>query len=200
MSDFQQAARLGALISKDYAESFFKLLVNYRTISASEAASRLDLHIRTAQDFLESLADLDLLEREEVREGKRPYFRYTLIRETISLHIDLIALAKVKNDPRQSVERIREKVHSGARFATARGGSAIASVSFWVGEGRDQRERRINLTPPQGKFLFHLPFPSAPSLSTGDIMKKAGVEEEHLPEIMDIVSLLSEHGIIETVN
>ena len=46
--DFQTAALLGASLSKDYAEDFFKLLVNYQDISASEAASRLSLHIRTA--------------------------------------------------------------------------------------------------------------------------------------------------------
>ena len=49
--DFKKAALLGTYISKDYAEDVFKLLVNYKSISASEAASRLNLHIKTAQDF-----------------------------------------------------------------------------------------------------------------------------------------------------
>ena len=56
--DFAAARRLGACLSRDYADEFFRLLVNYRDISASEAASRLGLHIRTAQDFLEALAEL----------------------------------------------------------------------------------------------------------------------------------------------
>ena len=43
--DFVTAAILGTYISKDYAEDFFKLLVDYQDISASEAASRLGLHI-----------------------------------------------------------------------------------------------------------------------------------------------------------
>ena len=54
--DFKQAAILGSFISKDYAEDIFELLVNYQAISASEAAARLNLHIKTAQDFLEALA------------------------------------------------------------------------------------------------------------------------------------------------
>ncbi len=74
---FETAARLGAIISKDYAEDFFKLLVNYQDISASEAASRLSLHIRTAQDFLDSLTELELVKKTEVFEKKRPYYRYT---------------------------------------------------------------------------------------------------------------------------
>ena len=39
--DFKRAAKLGNYLSKDYAEDFFNLLVNYQDISASEAASRL---------------------------------------------------------------------------------------------------------------------------------------------------------------
>ncbi len=54
--DFGAARKLGACLSRDYAEGMFRLLVNYQDISASEAASRLGLHIRTAQDFLDTLA------------------------------------------------------------------------------------------------------------------------------------------------
>ena len=67
---YETAARLGAILSKDYAEDFFKLLVNYQDISASEAASRLSLHIRTAQDFLENLTELDVVKKTEVFKRK----------------------------------------------------------------------------------------------------------------------------------
>ena len=66
--NFKTAARLGAFISKDYAREFFALLLSYQDISASEAASRLGLHIRTAQEFLEGLTELDILSRQEVYE------------------------------------------------------------------------------------------------------------------------------------
>ena len=76
--DFKTASMLGNCLSKDYAESFFKLLVDYRDISASEAASRLDLHINTAKEFLESLNSVDLVDKKEVYEGKRPYLEFAL--------------------------------------------------------------------------------------------------------------------------
>ena len=50
---FKSAKQLGACLARDYSEAFFRLLVNYRDIAASEAASRLGIHIRTAQDFLD---------------------------------------------------------------------------------------------------------------------------------------------------
>jgi hypothetical protein len=62
MMEFQEASKLSSFLAKDYAEAFFRLLVNYQDISASEAASRLNLHIRTAQDFLEGLTNLGNLQ------------------------------------------------------------------------------------------------------------------------------------------
>ena len=73
--NFKQAAILGSYISKDYAEDLFGLLANYRNISASEAASRLNLHIKTVQDFFEAMASLGILGKEAATESKRPYYR-----------------------------------------------------------------------------------------------------------------------------
>ena len=64
--DFKTAAKFGAYFSKDYAEEIFRLLVNYKDISASEAASRLNLHIQTAQDFLEAMTSLGIFSKKEV--------------------------------------------------------------------------------------------------------------------------------------
>jgi hypothetical protein len=197
--DFKTAAQLGSYISKDYAEDFFSLLVNYQDISASEAASRLGLHIRTAQDFLEGLTNLDILNKEEVFEKKRPYFRYSLKTQKISMEIDLTKIQK-EQTPEDLNRQIREMAHAGANFSLARGGEYISHVSVWTGEGRDRKERKISLTTHQGLFLFHLPFPNADFLSIADIMHKAKLEDELIPEILDIVEALEKYEIIETKN
>jgi predicted transcriptional regulator len=194
--DFKTAARLGSYLSKDYAQDFFRLLVNYQDISASEAASRLGLHIRTAQDFLEGLAELDILHKKEVYEKKRPYYRYSLAVERITLEIDLSQIEKtrLKGD---LTKRIRERGNAQANFSLSRDGESISSVSLWTGEGRDRKVQRISLTAPQGAFLYHLPFPKAEFMSLVDIMHRAGVEESLAPEILDIVELLEKYGVIE---
>ena len=56
---------------------------------------------------------------------------------------------------------IREYKSAKANFSVNRDGDAISAVTIWEGEGREQKERRLSLTTPQGKFLFHLPFPQA---------------------------------------
>ncbi len=195
--DFQHAARLGGLLAKDYAQDLFRLLVNYKSISASEAASRLNLHIQTVQEFLEAMASLGVLDKEEVAEKKRPYFRYSLKCQRITLDIDLAELYREKKPEGKLAREIREKRDSGARFSTARYHQYFGSVAIWTGNGRERQERKISLTEAQGKFLYHLPFPTARPRSIADIMERAGVGPDHAAEILDIVGLLEEYGVIE---
>ncbi|MBE0676739.1 MAG: hypothetical protein IH591_18935 [Bacteroidales bacterium] len=196
--DFNTAAQLSSYLSKDYAEDFFKLLVNYQNISASEAASRLGLHIRTAQDFLDGLAELEVIEKEEVHERKRPYFRYTLSNYQISFQLDLTKLAK--NDQVEGLTKlVRESPNAEVNFTIARSGDSFSAVTIWEGTGREREERRISLTTPQGKFLFHLPFPKSKPLSIAEVMQKSEVDQEFTAEIQDIVDELERRGVIEIV-
>lgn len=195
--DFKIAAIFGNYISKEYAKDIFGLLINYQNISASEAASRLNLHIKTVQDFLEAMAQLDIVTKEEVYEKKRPYYRYSLKDQKIKLEIDLSHLRSVVPQKERLLAKIKEKSNANARFTTARYDQSISSVVIWIGEGRMRKERKINLTEPQGKFLFNLPFPSAETKSIGEILKNAKVDSVHEPEVLDIVDLLLEYGVIE---
>lgn len=196
--DFSTAAQYASLLSKDYGEDIFRLLVNYRAISASEVATRLNLHIKTAQDFLEALNNLDIVSKEEVFEKKRPYYRYSLKKTRITIDIDLM---QEKREPSQNSlsSRIREKENAGARFSAAKSDDYITSVTIWTGNGREREERKIKLTTPQGKFLYHLPFPKAEALTVEEIMRKAGINEQLAPEIIDLVQLLEKYLVIESI-
>ncbi len=198
--DFKQAAILGSCISKDYAEDLFALLAIYKNISASEAASRLNLHIKTVQDFLEDLYSLKIVEREEVYEGKRPYFRYNLMVRQVVMNVDLTHLFPEGNKDEDRLKLcIREKQNSGARFTTSRSNDYISNIVIWTGEGRNREERKINLSIPQGKFLFHLPFPTAEPQAIGSLIMKAGLDGSNIPEIIDIVNVLAEFGVVERI-
>jgi len=198
--NFKDAAKLGSCLSKDYAEDLFRLLATYESISASEAASRVNIHIKTTQDFLEDLYGLGILDREEVYEGKRPYFRYRLKVKQLSIEINLEPSSQ--NEPVTDTTlklKIREKKNTGTRFTTSRSNDYISNVVIWAGEGRNRTERKINLSMPQGKFLFHLPFPTAEATSISEIMKRANIDGVNIPEIVDIVNILIEFGVIEAL-
>lgn len=195
--DFENAGIFGNYISKEYAKDIFGILLTYQNISASEAASRLNLHVKTVQDFLEAMTHLGIINRKEVYEKKRPYFRYALSDPVIRLEIDLGLLRSVVPQKERLSWRIREKSNSGARFTTARYDQYISSVVIWTGEGRIKKERRINLTEAQGRFLFNLPFPTARPERVAYIMTKAAVDSNHEAEVLDIVDLLIEYNVIE---
>jgi len=201
MMDFNTISKVSNLISKAFAEDLLGLLVTYQTISASEAASRLNLHIKTAQDFLEGLEGLGYVSKEEVFEGKRPYFRYTLIKEKIEIEFDLRELKDIDSENRElETILIKERKNANCTFKTSPKGDWISSVTLISGRTRNREERKINLTENQGKFLFYLPFPTEEPKSIQSLLVKASIGESYVNEILDIVYFLRDHDIIELVN
>lgn len=195
--NFKEVSKISNLLAKEYAEDFFKLLVIYKTISASEAASRLGLHIKTAQDFLEGLTECGILKKEEVYEKKRPYFRFTLVKYQITIETDLSALYDSSGGEERLKWKIREQKNAGAVFTPAGTGQKIASVTMLTGEGRKRKEWKISLTEAQGKFLFYLPFPTEPAQPIESILEKSKVDGSCAREILDIVELLAQNRVID---
>jgi len=195
-TDFQSLSRMAALLARPFAEPFFQLLATYESVSASEAASMLDLHIQTAQEFLEGLYREGVVQRNEVSEGKRPYFRYMLKEYHIDLRINLKDLREPSQ--RENMDDfVREKKNSGALFKEGSGPGSISSVTIFTGEGRRRKERKINLTAKQGRFLYFLPFPNSKPQTIKALLKSAHLDRRDLPEIMDLLNLLSDHDIID---
>lgn len=195
-ASFERGRKLAGFLAKDYAKDFLTLLVMYRDISASEAASRLNIHIKTAQDFLEGLEEAGILGRREAAEGKRPYFRYSLREKNIQISFDLGGLYDSRSQAAASSWKIKERKNSGALFKEGRG-ERISAVHVFEGSGRSREERRYSLTECQGRFLFNLPFPTEPPSRVADIMRKAGLEDDCLPEVIDLVGILLERKVIE---
>ena len=88
-------------------------------------------------------------------------------------------------------------MNAGATFTTSPDNTYISSVSLFIGEGRQRKVRKFNLTILQGKFLYYLPFPSAAAKSVQEIMKEAKIDETRAAEIIDIVDVLIERKVIE---
>jgi transposase len=197
---FEDAAKFGTYISKGFARDIFRLLNNYRDISASEAASRLGLHIQTVQDFLEAMTELGILSRKETFERKRPYFRYLLETRKIEFELDLEKELESTAEDKLEQGRIRERKNSGVRFSLARNGQYFSNVTIWTGRGRERNEKKINLTMAQGKFLYNLPFPDGEHLTLEEIRIKAGVKSDQMPEIKDLVEELVQYKVIEVMN
>ena len=57
MMDFDKIKLVSGYIAKDYSKDLLRLLYLYKDVSASEAASRLGLHIRTVQEFFDAMVE-----------------------------------------------------------------------------------------------------------------------------------------------
>ncbi len=198
MMTYSEVAGIANLLAREYAESFLKLLVMYRSVSASEAASRLSLHIKTAQDFLDGLTEAGLLQKETVNEGKRPYSRYKQLTRRITIETDFSELYNNSQEKDKLQRLIREKSNAPVVFTTAGSGQKISSVAVFIGDGRKRKERKISVTEAQGRFLFNVPFPTGEMQTVSKILSAAQLDREYIPEILDIVDLLLELGVLET--
>jgi transposase len=196
--NFEQIKIFGTFISKDYSVDLLNLLLDYKSISSSEAASRIGLHIKTVQEFFEGMTEAGILEKEEVFEKKRPYFRYALKSRKFVFEFDFSTLQlDRKKNTSLSEMKIKEKRNSGLTFTAARDGDYLSSCSVMLGKGRDRKEKKINLTKSQGAFLYKLPFPDADPVKVNILIEEAGISKEYEQEIMNIVEYLNDLNAIE---
>jgi len=194
---FEKLTYFGSFISKSYAKDILWVLYTYHDVSASEAATRLGLHINTVQEFMEPMYKSDIISREEVSEKKRPHFRYKLNSNKIIFNLDLDELFKNNTEFEQTDIKIREHKKSSATFSRAKGKLSFSNVIIFIGKGRERKEKRINLTNAQGLFLYNLPFPDGHFQSVAEIMKKAAIADKHIHEIIDLTNLLIDYNVIE---
>ncbi|MBN2237296.1 MAG: hypothetical protein JW729_07035 [Bacteroidales bacterium] len=197
IADISDLSRFGSFISKQYAPDFFRLLVAYHDISASEAASQLGIHIQTSQEFLEAMTELHVLVRQECIEKKRPYFRYSLKKEVFHFQFKPEDLVNKSHANSLINNRIKEVKNAGAQFSLSRSGAYFSSVSIRQGKGRMSKMRKLSLTEAQGKFLYHLPYPDADALQIAEIMEIAKIDESYKAEIEHIVLELIKYQVIE---
>ena len=194
---FAEAARASVVLSRSFGEDLFRLLALYTDISASEAASRLTLHIKTVQDALEDLHDLGICERREAQEGRRPYFSYRLVTREVRISVNLRAL-KDEGPIREAMRwRIREKSGTGVVFTSSRKETVVAAVAMFSGSGREREVRTLQLTETQGRVLYHLPLPAEAPMSVRDIIRKAGLRVSHQTEIADMLLILHEQHVLD---
>lgn len=191
---YNEIKKLSLYLSRDYSDQIFHILLTYETVSASELASQLDLHIKTVQDFLEALADLKLLEAEKVVRHKRPYFRYKLIQDSINLNIDL---SQVQEKSKLEFEDMTLRMTKLPTVMLNTVKDSAESVTLFLKKNRRMHQKKIKFTPIQGKFLKTVPAHNSSAALFTDLLKKAEIEEKHLDEIKEIVQILITNKVLD---
>ncbi len=198
--DFNRFSDLSNYFSKDYSGKAIRLLLISKALSATEIASRLNLHIKTVQDFLEGLVKFNIAEKEEILEGRRPFYRYSLCKSRMDISIDFNELFSEEEYLNLANCRIRELQNEDVQFHVRRNNDYITAVSIYEGDGRKKKEWKINLTRAQGRFLFNLPFPTAEPEKIKQLMAESGISPEDENEVLDLIKTLIDKKVIEIKN
>ncbi len=194
--NLENAIDLCGYLGRDYSEDFFRLLVNYHDISATEAASWLGIQASAAGEFLDGLTRQGVVEKSTHAQGKADHSRYRLLQREIQLSIDLSS--KYLCDLAIGVDRsVRRRDSASSEFVLAKSGDRYLSVTIWKGMGRGRVKREIWLTPAQGNFLFYLPISQSDPVTIEEVMQRAEVGGEHETEILLIVDELAQMRVIE---
>ena len=116
---------------------------------------------------------------------------------TIDINLNDLYESKPQDKNDKLDQHVKEKINAGATFTTSVDNTYISSVSFFTGEGRKRKVRKISLTVIQGRFLYYLPFTTEQPKSIRGILKRAGINVAHRAEILDIVEVLKENNVME---
>ncbi len=76
---------LCALLGNPTVTDILRFIAGKGTVTASEAAHGLQIHVATAVKYLSALYDLNILNREMRKTGRRPAYAYRLKSETVRI-------------------------------------------------------------------------------------------------------------------
>lgn len=196
--NYAEAAELCACIAKDHAGGFFRLLANYKDISAQEAASWTGVQLSEAEGFLESLTEHGIVEKKAVDEREVAQSRYSLRQQKIQISINISSdykhLSHIGKD-----RLVLRRDNASSELVLAKSGDRYRSVTIWKGMGRGRVKREIWLTPAQGKFLYFTPISESDPIPIQKVIEKAAVGNEREMEILLLVEELDHLNVIQVL-
>ncbi|MFX1294080.1 MAG: hypothetical protein ACFFD2_04380 [Promethearchaeota archaeon] len=197
----KKTKKLSNLIGKEHTDKILHILYKTPNKSASEIAKILNIHIATAQSYLEDLEKFDIVKFRIRKEGIKPYKEYFLIKTKIRIEIDLNELDKVDQKEQEILRRtrIREKKDLKILYEINQEKSIIKRIHFYEDIGRKNIQYSLDLDELEGRFTWFIPFPSAELQTILKICEKAGIYKIHQQKIIELIKKLEEFGLIEVV-
>ncbi len=187
-------------------EKTLKILVilhKYRnkTASASDIAKILDVHISTAQKYLEILHDYQLVDKKTAahKPGKPTY--YTLTTGELTINLDMAHLSStLEEDETIPNPVIREKVFSQRKINYILDENNFIREITWIQRAKDGRrvKRGIILSDAEIQFMKYLPHPTMQPEPFLEICEKGQITDYFtVKSLLLFVRKLQELDIIE---
>lgn len=184
-------------LGKEHTIPLLEILCTRGWTTASEAALGLCIHISTAQSYLESLKDKNLI-RSRVRPNRARLVEYSLLDKSIQVNIDFEAMIskkyKVAHDRAKKLF-IREKKGAKVSYEWDEEERKIVMINFMEKSksfGRMGVSHSLKLTDVEGRFLWLLPQSTE---EPKNVLKIA--QEVNLTNPTDIIRIMN---LIEMLN
>ncbi len=190
--------KLAAVLGKEVTGRILAVLAHESYLSASDIASRLHIHIATAQKYLMEMKEAGLVNSRWRRSPTRPTEEYWLSKDKITIEIDLRSDVGRK-DMESLANSLTLSLRRDVNVAIDSDDSKkMVSEILVLGDGdRPIIGNRIKLDNVEGRFAWHLA-EEPTNVRVMDVVEKAELDSKYLPQIMDLVDKLTNIGAVRS--
>lgn len=197
----EQFQRAAFVLGKEHCIDVVENLYLREWSTATEIAEELKIHTATAVKYLTELHEIGIVEK-RTREGKyKDAFEYRLINPEINLTLNfekIIAEESKGVIKKAGLIKVKEQVRDDVNYEWDDEKQKILKINI-IGSGlRRSIKESVELSTLEGRFFWHMPYPSEESISVEQICEKAGIKNAlEFKKILNFVDVLKEKGIIE---
>ncbi len=188
-------------LAREYSIELLQELHARGWSSASELAREMGIHVATAMRKLAELEALGLLEKRPRAGSDVIEYRLGEPRVEILLDFDADARAASRDAWRQA-ERIvvKERPNRKVLLESDDQVRRVRRILFLKVLHRRTEARALELSEPEGRFLWALPYASEAGRSVAEVCRRAGLENAlQVSRVLASVKELERLGILEVV-
>lgn len=187
-----QTKRLAQALGRPFAGEILASLYEKPYQSASDIARVLDIHVATAQKYLQELKECGVLGTRPRKGVSRPTEEYWVASPRISIDIDFDRLTTREDaEARANQMFVREASGSTAVFESDPKGERITEVLLLEDGERRRIATRMPLGEAEGRFLYQVPPSGQAARSVLDIATRANLPKTSLADCLDLCERLA---------
>lgn len=192
-----ETRRVAGLLAREKTGEILAHLHRRPYLAASEVARLEDIHVATAQRYLKELAEAGLVGSRPRQGSPRATEEYWILESRITIQIDLDGGVAGEGDGMADAARriaVRDLGPNNVVYDTNPRTGNVEGILILSDQHPRLVEDRIRLSATVGRFLAHLPYTAGHAPSVWEIMQRAGLHEEHLPEVLGAIGRFTERG------
>lgn len=186
--------RVAALLAREKTGEILARLRSRPYLAASELARLEDIHVATAQRYLQELLETDLVGARLRKGANRPTQEYWLREPRIRIDIDLEGMPGVAEEELLGTAKrlgVRDAGNAQVVYDTHPQTGVVQGILILSESPPRLVSRRMSVIPSVGRFLSRLPGRSEAPRHVWDVMQEAGLGVADLPAVLGCLGRFS---------